>query len=164
MHARVVVVFGQALDVVLERIQAARGEDARLAQRAAQHLLPAPRLADQLARAGEHRAHRRAEALREVDPGGVEAAGAVARGHAGREDGVEQPRAVEVRPQAVSPGGLEHLEDRPARPHPAAAEIGGLLDRDRARARRVPIPRRADRRLELCGRDDASRGRVCVSL
>ena len=78
-HARVLVVLGQPLDVVVERVQAAGRDDARLPERAAHHLLPAPRLVDQLARAAQHRAHRRAEALGEVEPGGVEAAGVVAR-------------------------------------------------------------------------------------
>ena len=50
------------------------GDDARLAHGAARHLLPAPRLLDQLLRSRQHRAHRGAQPLGEVDPGGVEAA------------------------------------------------------------------------------------------
>ena len=42
------VVLGQPLDVVVERVQAARRDDARLAHRAADHLLVAPGLVDQL--------------------------------------------------------------------------------------------------------------------
>ena len=54
-----------------------------LAHRAAEPLLPAPRLVDEVARAGEHGADRRAEPLGEIDPGGVEAGGHLARADAG---------------------------------------------------------------------------------
>ncbi len=71
-RARQRVVVGQPLDVVVQRVEGAGRHDARLAHRAAHHLLPAPRLLDELGRAGQAGAQRRAEALREVDPGGVE--------------------------------------------------------------------------------------------
>ena len=48
---RVRVVVGQPVDVVVERVQRARRDDARLAQCAAEHLLVAPRLLDQRGRA-----------------------------------------------------------------------------------------------------------------
>ena len=72
------VILGQPLDVVVERVQATCGHDPGLPERPAEHLLPAPRLVDQLARAGEHRPDRRPQALGEVDPGGVEPARVIA--------------------------------------------------------------------------------------
>ena len=131
-----------------------------LAQRAAPHLLVAPRLLDQLGRAAQHRAHRRAQALGEVQPGGVEA-GRVAPGlDARRHHGVEQPRAVEVRAQAVRAGGGQHLVDLLERPHPAAGQVGGLLDRHQPRAGQVAVGR-PDGRLELLGGEAAA---VAVEL
>ena len=54
-RARVLVVLGEPLDVVVERVQAGRGDDPGLPQRAADHLLEAPGLVDQLLRAGRAR-------------------------------------------------------------------------------------------------------------
>ena len=141
--ARVGVVVGQPLDVVVERVQAGRGDHARLAHRAAPHLLVAPRLGDQLRRAGQHGADRRAEALGQVDPGGVEAVGVRARLHAARDDGVHQPRAVQVRPQAVLGRDVEDREDLRRRPDQAAAHVHRLLDGDEPRPRGVAVARRA---------------------
>ena len=59
-RAGVRVVLGQPVDVMVERVERAGGDDPRLAHRAAEHLLVAPRLVDQLARAGEAGADRRA--------------------------------------------------------------------------------------------------------
>ena len=65
------VVLGQAIDVVVERVEAGGGADAGLAHRAAEALLPAPGVADELRAAAQHGAERRAEALGEVEPDGV---------------------------------------------------------------------------------------------
>ena len=68
-RARVVV--GEPLDVVVERVEHRGRGDARLAQRAAEEELPLPRALDRLRRAGEDRAERAAEPLREADRDGV---------------------------------------------------------------------------------------------
>ena len=57
------VVVGQPVHVVVERVQAAGAGDPGLAQRAAQHLLVAPRFGDQLLGAGHDGADRGAEAF-----------------------------------------------------------------------------------------------------
>ena len=49
----IVVVLGQAVPVVLQRIECRRGDDAGLAHRAAQHLLLAPGFLDEVLGAGE---------------------------------------------------------------------------------------------------------------
>ena len=104
--AGVLVVDREPLDVVVERPQCAGGHDPRLAQRAPEHLLVAPRLLDQRVRAREHAAHGRAEALGEVDPGGVEALRPLRGRDPAGDDGVHQPRAVHVEAQSV---GLRDL-------------------------------------------------------
>ena len=65
--ARVRVIVGEARAVVLERVQRGRAQDAGLAHAAAQHLAEAARAFDVVAAARDHRADRRAEALREAD-------------------------------------------------------------------------------------------------
>ena len=109
---RVVVVHREPLDVVVERPQRAGRDDARLAQRAAEHLLVAPRLVDDLARAGEHGAHRRAEALGEVDPGGVEARGPLG----GRDAATRRRRSSAARRPCAA---AARWPSRPRRPRAA---------------------------------------------
>src|SRR5690606_15960506 len=50
---RVGVVLGQAIDVVIQRVQCAGRQQTRLAQATAGHLADAPRALDQLARAAQ---------------------------------------------------------------------------------------------------------------
>src|SRR6267378_2394207 len=87
---RVGVIVGQTLDVMPERVDAARGDDAGLAHGAAHLLLAAPRLVDERARAGHGRADRRAEALGEIDPRRVERLRVVAGGHTAGDNRVHE--------------------------------------------------------------------------
>ena len=59
------VIFGQAVDVVLERVERAGGDDAGLPHAAAERFAMPARACDQLRRAAQRRADRRAEALAE---------------------------------------------------------------------------------------------------
>ena len=140
-RAGVGVVLGQPLDVVVERVQRARGHDPRLAQRAAEHLLVAPRLVDQLRRAGQAGAQRRAQALGEVDPRGVEAGGILGGGHARGDDGVHQPRAVHVQPQPVRRARRRRTARSCASGHTRPPAMFVVCStRDQPRARRVAVP------------------------
>ena len=142
--ARPVVVVGEPLDVVVERKETGRRQDARLAHRPAEHLLPAPGLLDQLGRAGEAGAHRGAESLGEVDPGGIEV-----RRPSRRRRCRSRPRRSSAgrRPDGCSArvrgrcrgrrGGARAARLVPPR------EVRGLLDADEPWARRVAAPRRA---------------------
>ena len=67
------VVVGEPVDVVVERVEAGRSHDPGLAHRPAEEVLLAPRALHQLARAGEQRAERAAEPLREAERHRVEA-------------------------------------------------------------------------------------------
>ena len=91
------VVVGEALDVVLERVEAGRRDDPCLPHRAAEAVLLDPRARHQLGRAGDDGAERRAEALREAERDGVEAAPPMTAAATPERDGrVREPRAVEV--------------------------------------------------------------------
>ena len=68
------VVVGQAVDVVVEGVDACRRDDARLPHGAAEQVLLTPGPLHQRARSGQHGPERAAEALREADRDGVEPA------------------------------------------------------------------------------------------
>ena len=67
------VIVGEAIDVVVERIQTGSSDDPCLAHRASEQVLLTPRALHQLARAREQCAERAAEALREAERHRVEA-------------------------------------------------------------------------------------------
>ena len=135
------VVVGEPLDVVGEGVAARRGGDPGLAHRPAEAVLPPPRPLDVVGRPGQHGAERRAEALREVDPGAVDLAGPAIGGHPRGDDGVEQAGAVEVDAQPVAVGQVDDLGVAVERPHRAAAEVVGLLEADQRRRRPVGVAR-----------------------
>ena len=128
--ARVRVVVGESLDVMLERVEARRGEDAGLAHAAAQHLARAVHAPDHLVRAAHERADRRAEALGEAEGHRVEGLGPDRRGGSGRDHGVPQARAVEVQGEPVLLGHLRHVLQLVEREDAAAGAVVGVLDRD----------------------------------
>src|SRR5262245_34317362 len=140
------VILGQALHVVAKRVHAAGRDDAGLAHGAAHLLLAAPRLVDELARAGERRADRSAEPFGEVDPDRVEGRRVVTRRNPAAHDGVHEARAVHVGGQVVAASHRGHRLDAGHRPDRAAAVIAGLLHPEKPRARCVPRAR-ADGRL-----------------
>ena len=96
-RARVVV--GEPVDVVIERVDAGRRDDPRLAHRAAEEVLEPRAPRHQLREPGDERAERAAEALREAERDRVEAARRSRRRDPERDGGVQQPRAVEVEAQ-----------------------------------------------------------------
>ena len=83
------------------------------------------------------RAERAAEALREAERDGVEAAADLGGVDPGRDGGVQQPRAVEVEAQVELERDRVQLVDLLERPDPAAARVVRVLDPEHARARRV---------------------------
>ena len=95
-RARAGVVVGETLDVVVERVDAGRGDDPRLAHRAAEEVLLAPGALDELLGACQERSERAAEPLRQAERDGVEAGGDLGRRDALRRRGVQEAGAVEV--------------------------------------------------------------------
>ena len=76
------MIVRQPIDVVVERMDASRRANAGLAHRTTEALLPAPDLIDEFAGAGDNSADRRAQSLREIDPGRIPS-----RCHIAREGG-----------------------------------------------------------------------------
>ena len=66
---------GEAIDMVIERMDRRGGDDAGLAHAAADHLSPAVRASDEFLRAHQRRTDRRAQPLREADRDAVERRG-----------------------------------------------------------------------------------------
>src|SRR5439155_27267411 len=101
--SRSVVVLGESLDVVLERVDAGGRDDPGLPHRAAEQMLEPARSRHQLPGAGHERAERAAETLRETERDGVEGTADRHRRHTGRDRSIHEPRAVEVTTQAELP-------------------------------------------------------------
>src|SRR4051794_18634206 len=149
LRARVVV--GEALDVVVERVQHRRRGDARLPERTAEEELPLPGSLDRLGRAGEDGAERTAQPFREADRDGVGERAPGGRLEAGADRGIEEAGAVEVdgsaararrldrgpelceRPDAAAGAAVRVLEHEPA----AGPELVDFLDLHRVRPPRL---------------------------
>ena len=147
------VVLGEALDVVVERVEHRRRDDTGLAERAAEQELEVPGLLHLLLGAGEDRAHRAAEPLREADLDGVGEPAVLGGRDAGGDGGVEQARAVEMDGEAELAGGGDRRFELLERPDPPAGAPVRLLEHDDAR-RLEPVAG-GDGRAELVGSDPA---------
>ena len=133
------VVFGQPIDVVLQRVQGCGGQDAGLPHAAAEQLAVPPGLLHQVLGPGQRRADRGAQPLAEADAHGVEVLRPAVGRDAGGHDGVEQPCAVQVRPQAVGVGPIaDRLHDF-VRLDAARAAVVRVLQADQPRADQVLV-------------------------
>ena len=148
------VVMLQPLDVVFERVQTSRRENAALPHPATEHLAPAPRFGDEVRAAAEHGAGRCAKALGEADRHRV----AMPCQHRGvysqRHGGVEQAGAVHVQTQAVAVGQGADVGQVAGRDGFAALRV---LDADEVRLGEVVVGR-LDRGL------DGSQGQRAIRL
>ena len=150
-NVRIRVIVGQAIDVMVDRVQTRCGEHAGLTQPAAEHLAPAMRRIDQVARTDEDRADRRAESLRQADGHGVERLREFRDGSTRRDRCVEHARAVEMhRETALARERCDVLDVRLC----DDAAAGRVLERDQARAREVVVGR-LDRRAQFGERQRA---------
>src|SRR5262245_55620516 len=140
------VILGQALHVMAKRVHAAGCDDAGLAHGAAHLLLAAPRLVDELARAGERRADRRPKPIGEVDPHRIERRGVITRRDPAGHDRVHEARAVHVSGQAITARHRGHRLDAGHRPDGAATVVARLLYPEQPGPRGMPRTR-ADGRL-----------------
>jgi hypothetical protein len=140
------VVLGQPLDVVVQRVETRRRQDAHLAHAAAEPLADQPGLGDALPGADHERADRRTQALGEADRQRVEQPAVRGQRHPVGHVRVPDAGAVAVQQDVAGPGaqrlqgGQRH--DRPA------AQVVGLLHRDR-RGRHRRIAGRPDHRGDL---------------
>ena len=124
------MVVGKALDVVLERVHACGRDDPRLAHRAAEEVLQAPRRPHPLLGACDERAEGAAEPLREAEGDGVRRPRQVGGRDAERDRRVQEARAVDVEEEAEFAAGLRHLLDRMGPPDASARAVVRVLDRD----------------------------------
>ena len=88
------VIFGEALDVIVERVDCRRGEDANLPHRAAQRFAMPASAIDRFARTTQRRPDGRAETLAEANADRVKMLTPPRRLNSRGYDGVEQSRAV----------------------------------------------------------------------
>src|SRR5665213_4348229 len=138
-RARIGVIVCEPVDMVVERIGASGRADAGLAHRAAEPLLPAPDLVDEIAAACDDGANRRTQPLGKIDPGGIPAHGHVACADTCSDAGVQQPGAVHVGGKPIGLCDLYDLVEGCLLPDCAAADIGGLFDADHGLRRLVPV-------------------------
>ena len=130
------MVVGQPSDVMVQCMQRRGRQHARLAHAAAEHLAPAVRARDQLARADERRADRRAQALREAHRHAVEMLCDVARRDVELDRRVEEPRAVEMGCQTAAARKRRRVGHVRKRQRFAAERV---FEREQARARKVRV-------------------------
>src|SRR5437763_16969060 len=145
------VIVGEAVNVVVQCLDASGGANAGLAHGAAQPLLPAPDLVDEFTRSGHRRPNWRAQSFGKIDPGGIPAHRHVAGADAGGNAGVQEPSAVHVGSKPVVLCYFRDLVESGFLPDRAAADVGGLLDAD-YRLGRLISTARVKRPAESVGR------------
>ena len=135
--ARAGVIFGQPLDVVLERVETCGGDDPSLSHRASHQVLAAARVPGELRGRCEQRAERAAEALRETQRHGVEPPAVIGRRDARRDRRVHEPCAVEVQLQVELARGRDDVVDLVHPPAAPPRRVVCVLDGDESRASHV---------------------------
>ena len=139
--AGALMVLGKALEVVVECVEARRGEDADLPHAAAEPLAQPVQGGKPRAGGRDERSRRRPQAFAEADAHRVGARPVVGEPGAGRDMRVPQARAVEVDREAGGAGRLRHRLHLGKRPHRSAAAVVRVLDGDGALPRVVRIVR-----------------------
>ena len=124
----VFVILGHAIYHLLQRDDACRGQNARLAHTSAQRFADAVRPFDEGAAANQHRSYGRAESFGEAEHHRIHAAHQFADRHVERDGGVKYACAIQVYVHAV------RVRQRSERlhlfqvQHGAAAAIVGIFD------------------------------------
>ena len=154
------VVVGEPLDVVVERVDAGRGDDPRLAHRTAEEVLHAPRVRHHLGGAGEERAERAAETLRETERDGVEAARRSPRRPRRSPTAAFSSRAPSRWKRRSSSRAASRRARRSRRAaRSAAGRVVRVLDRDERACAAMWIAAGAVRRAHLLGAEAAGGAR-----
>ncbi|CUZ15162.1 Uncharacterised protein [Serratia marcescens] len=103
------MVFAQPRDVMLQRVEAGRRQDAGLTQPAAGHLAPAQRALNEGFAAAQQRSDRRAQPFRQANGEGVAVLHDLFQRQVQRHGGVEDARAVDMQRQLPLAGKLPRL-------------------------------------------------------
>ena len=144
---RVFVIAVQQLGRFFERHQPRSRQHARLAHPAAQQLAADARLVDKLARADQHRAHRRAQRLRQAEHHRIEFARDFRDASAQRRGRVENARAVQMHRNARRVRAIANILGNLGRIDGAAVHVVRVFQFDQAGLRAV-INLRANQRLD----------------
>ena len=137
------VVPGELGAMMLERVKGPRGDDPGLAEAAAEHLLEPPRARGVLARAGQSRAHGRAERLRKAGHDRVRDLAVRGERRAGGHVRVPDARAVEVDAGPLLARRVgERLQVLEGHDDAAVEVVRVLHEQQPARGPRRPIPAR----------------------
>ena len=151
------VVLGEAVDMMVERVQAGRGQNADLAHAAAPALARAARLLDDLGVAHQNGADGAAQPFREAHHDGVGARRPLGQRHTTGDTRIPQARAIEMNAHAALTrrGGrcLHHSE----RHHDAPSVVEGVLEAQQRPPGDVFIGGIVPRRLYLGRADRAAR-------
>ena len=150
------VVIRQAVEMMVECVDAGRAENARLAHRTARHAPVAYRPVDQRARTGEQRAAGRAQSLGQRDRDQIERRGERRAGAPARHRSVPKPRAVEKTRHVAFARGCAQALDFALVEDDAAGAIVGVLDFDQRRRRIDRMTARFHRRDEFGDAEDAA--------
>ena len=127
----IVVVVGEAFEVVVQRVQAGCREWSGLPPPCSQALAPHPRLGDLVARPEHQRPDRRTETFGQAHGCGVGDTGEVGQGDPGADVGVPDAGTVEMDADASAVRELAEPGQPWCRLHSAAGEVVGVLDGDR---------------------------------
>src|SRR5699024_12019181 len=95
-QARVRVIVGESVDIVIERVRPRRGENTGLTPARAEALTPLPRFGDPLARPDHERADESAEPLRQTDREHIGDVAVLAQRYAARDVRDPDPRSIHV--------------------------------------------------------------------
>jgi len=106
--ASVRVILSQTIDHLLQGYDARRGQHARLAHAATNHLSHAPRPGDEGCAAGDQRAHRRSQPLGKTELDRIRLRGKVSHGQPQRDGRIKDASSVQVDRHTMSQGYLAH--------------------------------------------------------
>src|SRR5262249_14033792 len=142
-------ILGERRDMVVERIEAGGGEDARLPHRTAEYPAGLHGAGDVGGAAGDDAADRAAEALRQCDRCEIERPRQFGKADARRDRRIEEAGAVEITSDAARARRLADGGDLALLPHDAAAEIVRVFDRDEPARRQNDMAARFDGGAEI---------------
>ena len=137
------------VDHLVKRDHASRRKDAALAQSTTNHLAPPACLGNEICVAGQDTPHRAAKALGHAECNAVNLADQPCRGDTQRDRRIEDPRTINVDPQAMGVRRVTHGIGIGNRDRRAAFTIDGVLQAKEPRTGEVGIVRITDRMGDL---------------
>ena len=156
-HPRVLVIFLQPREIVVERVETGGGQESRLPHSAAEALAQAPSAIDLFLGSGETGSDRCPEPFGETDGDRVHVLAPARERYRSRHRGIEQAGTVQVQFQPALAAAVSDLIDALQRNDRAALSIVSVLQTDERCSGLVKIVRR-DRILDLSPSGSSSLG------